>query len=239
MENIALTYDGDVAILLMQNGENRHNPAYAQDMLKSLQRVIENTSCKALVITSNDEKCFSLGIDTDWLMPAMKAQQFDEIKTFMHSMDDVFKTILLFPLPVIAAINGHAFGNGAILACACDFRFMRSDKGFFCFPEVDLSIPFLPGMIEFVKKAMPYYRFNEMKLSGRRVSGVELEQDHVIEKAYDSQEALMLGAVEYAKTFDKKRGIFGEHKKRLHKHIVHTIDTENKPLIESLSLMTK
>ena len=239
MENIALTYDGDVAILLMQNGENRHNPAYAQDMLKSLQRVIENTSCKALVITSNDEKCFSLGIDTDWLMPAMKAQQFDEIKAFMHSMDDVFKTLLLFPLPVIAAINGHAFGNGAILACACDFRFMLSDKGFFCFPEVDLSIPFLPGMIEFVKKAMPYYRFNEMKLSGRRVSGIELEQDHVIEKAYDSQEALMLGAIEYAKTFDKKRGIFGEHKKRLHKHIVHTIDTENKPLIESLSLMTK
>jgi enoyl-CoA hydratase/carnithine racemase len=239
MENIALTYDGDVAILLMQNGENRHNPAYAQDMLKSLQRVIENTSFKALVITSNDEKCFSLGIDTDWLMPAMKAQQFDEIKAFMHCMDDVFKTLLLFPLPVIAAINGHAFGNGAILACACDFRFMRSDKGFFCFPEVDLSIPFLPGMIEFVKKAMPYYRFNEMKLSGRRVSGLELEQDHVIEKAYDSQEALMLGAVEYAKTFDKKRGIFGEHKKRLHKHIVHTIDTENKPLIESLSLMTK
>ena len=239
MENIALTYDGDVAILLMQNGENRHNPAYAQDMLKSLQRVIENTSCKALVITSNDEKCFSLGIDTDWLMPAMKAQQFDEIKAFMHSMDDVFKTLLLLPLPVIAAINGHAFGNGAILACACDFRFMRSDKGFFCFPEVDLSIPFLPGMIEFVKKAMPYYRFNEMKLSGRRVSGLELEQDHVIEKAFDSQEALMLGAVEYAKTFDKKRCIFGEHKKRLHKHIVNTIDTENKPLIESLSLMTK
>jgi len=239
MENIALTYDGDVAILLMQNGENRHNPAYAQDMLKSLQRVIENASCKALVITSNDEKCFSLGIDTDWLMPAMKAQQFDEIKAFMHSMDDIFKTLLLLPLPVIAAINGHAFGNGAILACACDFRFMRSDKGFFCFPEVDLSIPFLPGMIEFVKKAMPYYRFNEMKLSGRRVSGLELEQDHVIEKAFDSQEALMLGAVEYAKTFDKKRGIFGEHKKRLHKHIVNTIDTENKPLIESLSLMTK
>jgi len=239
MENIALTYDGDVAILLMQNGENRHNPAYAQDMLKSLQRVIENISCKALVITSNDEKCFSLGIDTDWLMPAMKTQQFDEIKAFMHSMDDVFKTLLLLPLPVIAAINGHAFANGAILACACDFRFMRSDKGFFCFPEVDLSIPFLPGMIEFVKKAMPYYRFNEMKLSGRRVSGLELEQDHVIEKAFDSQEALMLGAVEYAKTFDKKRGIFGEHKKRLHKHIVNTIDTENKPLIESLSLMTK
>lgn len=237
MQLLTITYTGDVATLTMKNGENRHNPVFAKEMLSALDAIKSNKSCKALVITSNDEKCFSLGIDTDWLMPAMKAGQKEEIKQFMHDMDDVFKTLLLYPLPVIAAINGHAFGNGAILACACDFRFMRSDKGFFCFPEVDLSIPFLPGMIEFVKKAIPYYRFNEMKLSGRRVSGKELEQDHVIEKAYDSEESLLEGALNYAKTFDKKRGIFGEHKKRLHKHIIHTIDSENKPLIEALSLM--
>lgn len=237
MQNLAITYTGDVALLTMQNGENRHNPLFAKEMLSALNIIKSNENCKALVITSNDEKCFSLGIDTDWLMPAMKTGRTEEIKQFMHDMDEVFKTLLLFPLPVIAAINGHAFGNGAILACACDFRFMRADKGFFCFPEVDLSIPFLPGMIEFVKKAMPYYRFNEMKLSGRRVSGKELEQDHVVEKAYDTQGTLLEGALNYAKTFDKKRGIFGEHKKRLHKHIIHIIDSENKPLIEALALM--
>lgn len=236
---INVTYLGDVALLTMQNSENRHNPEFAQAMLAALTDIVDNTQSKALVITSNDEKCFSLGIDTDWLMPAMKAKQFNEIKTFMHDMDEVFKTLLLYPIPVIAAINGHAFGNGAILACACDFRFMRGDKGFFCFPEVDLSIPFLPGMIEFVKKAMPYYRFNEMKLSGRRVSGKELEQDHVVEKSFETQDMLMEGAINYAKTFDKKRRIFGEHKKRLHKHIIATIETENKPLIESLALVVE
>ena len=237
MQNLALTYTGDVAILTMQSGENRHNPLFAKEMLSALETIKSNESCKAMVITSNDDKCFSLGIDTDWLMPAMKAGRTEEIKQFMYDMDEVFKTVLLFPLPVIAAINGHAFGNGAILACACDFRFMRSDKGFFCFPEVDLSIPFLPGMIEFVKKAMPYHRFNEMKLSGRRVSGKELENDHVVEKAYETQEALMEGALNYAKSFDKKRGIFGEHKKRLHKHIIETIDKDNAALIDALSLM--
>lgn len=237
MQNLAITYTGDVAILTMQSGENRHNPLFAKEMLSALETIKSNESCKAMVITSNDDKCFSLGIDTDWLMPAMKAGRTEEIKLFMYDMDEVFKTLLLFPLPVIAAINGHAFGNGAILACACDFRFMRSDKGFFCFPEVDLSIPFLPGMIEFVKKAMPYHRFNEMKLSGRRVSGKELENDHVVEKAYETQEALMEGALNYAKSFDKKRGIFGEHKKRLHKHIIETIDKENAALIDALSLM--
>ena len=237
MQNLAITYTGDVAILTMQSGENRHNPLFAKEMLSAFEAIKSNESCKAMVITSNDDKCFSLGIDTDWLMPAMKAGRTEEIKQFMYDMDEVFKTLLLFPLPVIAAINGHAFGNGAILACACDFRFMRSDKGFFCFPEVDLSIPFLPGMIEFVKKAMPYHRFNEMKLSGRRVSGKELENDHVVEKAYETQEALMEGALNYAKSFDKKRGIFGEHKKRLHKHIIETIDKENAALIDALSLM--
>lgn len=237
MQKLAITYTGDVAILTMQSGENRHNPLFAKEMLSALEAIKSNESCKAMVITSNDDKCFSLGIDTDWLMPAMKAGRTEEIKQFMYDMDEVFKTLLLFPLPVIAAINGHAFGNGAILACACDFRFMRSDKGFFCFPEVDLSIPFLPGMIEFVKKAMPYHRFNEMKLSGRRVSGKELENDHVVEKAYETQEALMEGSLNYAKSFDKKRGIFGEHKKRLHKHIIETIDKENAAHIDALSLM--
>lgn len=232
-----LTFEDNVATLTMTSGENRHNPGFAQHLLKRFEEILANESCRALVLTSDDEKCFSLGIDTDWLMPAMQRKQFDDIKDFMHTMDEVFKTLLLYPIPVIAAINGHAFGNGAILACACDFRFMRADKGFFCFPEVDLSIPFLPGMIEFVKKAMPYYRFNEMKLSGRRVSGAELEQDHVIERAFDSQEALMEGAMNYAKTFDKKRSIFGEHKKRLHKSIIDTIDNENSHFIDSLFLM--
>lgn len=236
MDSLQLTFDGTVAILTMCTAENRHNPAFAKQMLSTLEEVQKNHTCTALVITASDEKCFSLGIDTDWLMPAIQSKQFDDIKDFMHTMDAVFKTLLLFPVPVIAAINGHAFGNGAILTCACDFRFMRSDKGFFCFPEVDLSIPFLPGMIAFVKKAVPYYRFNEMKLSGRRVSGAELANDHVIERAFDSHESLMEGALNYAKTFDKKRSIFGEHKKRLHKHIIETIDNENPYFIDNMIL---
>ena len=111
MKSLTISYTGDVATLTMQNGENRHNPVFAKEMLSALDSIKSNESCKALVITSNDEKCFSLGIDTDWLMPAMKAGRTEEIKQFMHDMDEVFKTLLLYPLPVIAAINGHAFGN--------------------------------------------------------------------------------------------------------------------------------
>jgi len=114
---------------------------------------------------------------------------------------------------------------------------MRSDRGYFCFPEVDLGIPFLPGMIAWVKKAMPYYKFQEMKYTGKKTGAKELEDHHVIQKACDGQEALMQETLAFAKTFQKKRGIFGEMKKRMHQHIIDTMDNEDPPIIEKLFLM--
>lgn len=153
----------------------------------------------------------------------------------MHGMNEIFKRLLLFPVPVIAAINGHAYGNGAIISCACDFRFMRKDRGFFCFPEVDVSIPFLPGMISFVRKAVPEYLFNQMLLSGQRMAAQELEDAKVIIKACE-KETLLTDAVAFAGSFAKQRGIFQELKKRIHKECIRVIDEEDAQFIDSLNL---
>jgi enoyl-CoA hydratase/carnithine racemase len=229
--------DETVAILSMNNGENRHNLNFSTTMLKVLAEIRDDASITALVITSGDQKNFSLGVDVEWLGVKMNEKDFQSIKDWMYGMNNVFKELLLYPVPVIAAINGHAFGNGAILSCACDFRFMRSDRGFFCFPEVNLGIPFLPGMIAFVKKAFPYYKFQEMKYTGRRVGAPELAEHHAIEKACANHEELIKEAIGFAKTFNKKRGIFGEMKKRMHKHIIEVMDGEDPKFIDSLFLM--
>ncbi len=228
-----------VAILSMSCGENRHNLAFAEAMLQCFDEILKDETVHALILTSADAKNFSQGVDVGWLLGRKQENDNDSIRKFMYRMNDVFRTILTYPMPVIAAINGHAFGNGAILSCACDFRFMRSDKGFFCFPEVDINIPFLPGMISWVKKAMPYDKFLELKLTGKRATAPELEKDHVIMKACADQEDLMAKALEFAKTFHKKRGIFGEMKKRLNSDVVRIMENEDPVFIEPLFIMVE
>ncbi|MGM0452931.1 MAG: enoyl-CoA hydratase/isomerase family protein [Thermodesulfobacteriota bacterium] len=225
-----------IARVAMTNGENRQNLDFANEMNRVLEEVKADPAVTALILTSSDPKYWSLGVDVDWIGQQMQAGANDQIKAFMYGMNAVFTQLLLYPVPVIGALNGHAFGNGAILACACDFRLMRADRGYFCFPEVDLGIPFLPGMIEMVKKAVPHCKFNELKLTGKRAGAAELQSHHVIEKVSENEQSLTEDALAFAAMFHKKRGIFAEHKKRLHRPVIEAMEIADPEYIESLFL---
>ena len=227
---------GKVALITMTNGENKQNIAFAEQMLAALDRAEADPAIRALVITSDDEKNWSQGVDLGFLMAAMQGGKPDDVRHFMNTMNQVFARLLLAPFPVIAAMTGHAFGNGAMLACACDFRFMRADRGYFCLPEVDVGIPFLPSMIAYVKKAVPQHLFNSMTLTGRRVAAGELAAERVIEAACADAPATLDAALEFAATFNKGRAIFGENKRRFHGHVLEIMAREDQPLIDALKL---
>ncbi|HDP24861.1 MAG TPA: enoyl-CoA hydratase/isomerase family protein [Deltaproteobacteria bacterium] len=229
--------DEHVALLTLNTAENRHNPDFVKGMLAALEEIEKDAEISGIVITSSSTKNWSLGIDLEWITGAVSRNETASIKEFMYGLNAIFKKILTIPMPVIAAINGHTFGDGTILACVCDFRFMRADRGYFCFPEVDLSIPFLPGMLAIVRKAIPYYKLEDLVYTGKRAGAKELEDHHVLVKASENEEALLQDALDFAKGFKKKRAIFGEHKVRLHKHILEIIEREDPAYIEPLNLM--
>ena len=229
------TNNEGVAIITMTNGENRQNLVFSQSLNAILDEIAADRSVNALILTSNDEKNFSQGIDVEWIMARFQQNDLGALTEFMFGMNDVFKKLMTIPVPTIAAINGHAYGNGSILSCACDFRFMRSDRGFFCFPEVNLGIPFRSGMNAFLKKAVPMYKLAEMQLTGNRYGAGELEAHHIIVKACAGVDDLMKEAITFARTFQKKRGIFSEIKKRLYQDIVDTINAEDPAGITGIS----
>ncbi len=227
-----------VGVITMTNGENRHNPEFIRAILAAFDEIEGDPAIlSSVVIASNDPKNWSQGIDLQWMTDAMARNDLQGIRDFMYGLNRIFNRILLYPMPVIAAINGHAFGDGTIMACACDFRFMKADRGFFCFPEIDINIPFLPGMQAIIRKAIPYYKLEELVFSGKRTGAVELETHHVIMKACENEEALMRESLAFAKSFNKKRPIFGEIKKRFHRTIIETMEKEDPAFIESLQLM--
>ncbi|MEW6076339.1 MAG: enoyl-CoA hydratase/isomerase family protein [Thermodesulfobacteriota bacterium] len=231
MDKVTYSLENEVAIIAMNSGENRFNNDFLDAFLSTMDAVENRTDARTLIVTSSHEKIFSNGIDLDWLSGFINAGRIDEVKKFLYKQNEMFKRLVTSPLITIAALSGHAFAGGAILACAFDFRLMRSDRGFFCFPEVDLGIPFLPGMLELLKSAIPLYKMDEMQYLGSRLTAQECEAHHIITKACPRDE-LMKEAVAFAKKFNKDRKTVGEMKRRMNRHIVRAIEVEDVEYIE-------
>lgn len=224
-----------IAILSMNSVENRHNPDFLIEFNHYLDQVEADESIKSIILTSSSDKNWSLGIDLEWM--SQPENTSDLISEFMTNLTRLLKRLVTFPMPVIAAINGHAFGNGAVLACACDFRFMKSEKGFFCFPEVDVLVPFLPSMFPLILKSIPQTFFNRLIMSGQRVGAQELLDNNVVEGIFSNDDELQSGALEFAKRFNKNRWIYGQNKTQMNTQILLTMKEEDPRFIDNMSKM--
>jgi len=231
MADISYTLDKEVATVSLNTGENRFNLDFVDTFISVFDELETKTEARTIVVTSSHEKIFSNGIDLDWLSGLIQAGKADAVKQFLYRQNDMFKRVATCPMITIAAISGHAFAGGAILACAFDFRVMRSDRGFFCFPEVDLGIPFLPGMLALLESAIPLYKMNEMQYLGLRMTAEECEKHHIVTRACHKDD-LMNETMAFARKFNKDRKTIGEMKRRMNRNIVRTMDTEDGEYIE-------
>ena len=218
----------NVAVVSMNSGENRFNLDFFDAFNKVLDDVENEAAANVLVVKSGHEKIWSNGIDLEWLQSAAETHGPDAPQKFSAGINDLMKRILTYPMVTIAAITGHAFAGGAIMSCTFDFRFMRSDRGFFCFPEVDLNIPFTPFLNAIVKKVIPMHKLVEMQLSGKRVTAAELQEFHIIEKACHIDQ-LMEEVMAFAKTFNKNRETLKIMRTRLNENILKVLEAKNNP----------
>src|SRR5690606_28861366 len=123
----------------------------------------------ALVITASG-KAFSQGYDLDHLAGLATASD-GAGGAFVQRSIDVLARVLIAPVPTAAAVNGHAFGYGALLALACDLRVQRADRGWLCLPEVDLGLRFQPLQLELARAKLAAAAAEESMLAGRRWDG--------------------------------------------------------------------
>jgi len=112
MARVEYTLDDKVAIITMNDGENRFNLAFLDCFLTVLDEIENNTDANSLIVTSAHEKIFCNGIDLDWLAPFIQKNGMETAKAFFYTMMKLFKRILLSPMPTMTAISGHVFAGG-------------------------------------------------------------------------------------------------------------------------------
>eukprot|EP00531_Pseudo-nitzschia_arenysensis_P008550 CAMPEP_0116155762 /NCGR_PEP_ID=MMETSP0329-20121206/22481_1 /TAXON_ID=697910 /ORGANISM="Pseudo-nitzschia arenysensis, Strain B593" /LENGTH=248 /DNA_ID=CAMNT_0003652819 /DNA_START=35 /DNA_END=781 /DNA_ORIENTATION=+ len=132
--------------LCLNRGPNVVNPEMVHLLGKALSKVEASPHPKALVVTGTG-KFFSNGLDLKFLQNSTDSQKGKMITNFW----EVLARLLVMDCRTVAAINGHGFGAGLFLALACDYRVMRTDRGYLCWPEANLGMRLAKGFSELTK----------------------------------------------------------------------------------------
>ncbi len=191
---IELKRDGDVFVLRMDYDENRFRPDKIDAWNAALDEV-EKAGKPSALVTTGTGKFYSNGLDLDWMLgEATPAER----EAYIPGVLGVMARVLTLPCISICAMNGHAFGAGAQLALAHDYRVMRSDRGYFCMPEIDMGSPLHPGMTAIIQARLPHQTAHQVITEGRRYGAVEAQTakivDHIAELAEVVPKALELAA---------------------------------------------
>lgn len=203
----------NVTVLRLTAGENRFNPGSLTAIGSVLDEFEATEGPRALVITG-DGKFFSNGLDLEW-MSAVPPAEADEMLRQVHLL---LARVLVFPAVTVAAVNGHAFAAGAMLALACDSRVMREDRGYVSLPEVDLGLAFTPGMTRLLTARLTAATAHEAMVTGRRYGGPEAVAAGIVDAAVPADQVLAaatdragaLAGKRGATVAAIKRGIYGD-----------------------------
>jgi enoyl-CoA hydratase/carnithine racemase len=216
---INLTYDEKIAILDLGDDENRFSPSFLDEVDARLDEIV-GAGAQGLVTTGGG-KFYSNGLDLDWL-----AANGERTQWYVGRVQGMLARILTLPVPTVAALVGHAFGAGAMLALAHDFRVMRADRGYFCFPEADIRIPFTTGMAALIQAKLTPQAAVASMTTGRRFGGDDAALLGIVDTVA-AEGAVTSAAVEILRPLGSKDpGTLGAIKQTMFGHAAHALTAD-------------
>jgi enoyl-CoA hydratase/carnithine racemase len=154
-----------IHVVHLGDGPNSVDEELLGGVEAALDAIEADPSATALV-TVGDGKAYSQGYDLEAF-----GRMGDGLQPFIDRSVALLARVLVAPVPTVAALNGHAFGYGAMLALAHDLRAQRVDRGWLCLPEVDLGLQFHPLQLSLIQAKLTPAAVAESILGGRRWDG--------------------------------------------------------------------
>lgn len=176
--------------------------ALSRDVVRELYRLARDlhraSRPRAVVITGAGDKAFCAGAD----LKERQGMSENDVRDFLQLYRVAFEAIDRAPVPVVAAINGVAFGGGLELALACDFRVMSASA------QVGLtetSLGIIPGAggTQRLTRLVGESRAKEMILFAQRLDASTAFAYGVVHKVSAADQTALDAAIEYAKPFEQ------------------------------------
>jgi len=214
---VTLDTASQVWTLNIGEDENRFSPEFLSDFDRELTAIVESNAPVALMITATG-KFFSNGLDLDWLQANVS-----EWVPYVANVQSMFARVLTLPVPTVCAINGHCFAAGAMLALACDYRVMRTERGFFCLPEVDINIPFSAGMSSLIQAKLSPRAALDAMATGHRYDAPAALHAGIVDAICDEGDLADEAQAMVVDLAGKNRGTLGTIKSTMYAHVTKAL----------------
>ena len=202
---IELTKAADVYMITMNDGPNMIDPAWQVRMIEVLEAVEADCQGDAGLVLTGKEKFFSNGLNVEIVM----GLSGDDLRSFGARMYEIYRRLLLLPIPTVAALNGHAFAAGA-------YRLMREDRGWFCISEVDVGVPVDTATIQLLRAKLPPAAARDALLTGKRYTAAEAIAAGIADGEASEGDLLTRAIALAASLAVKERSIFTTLKRNLY-----------------------
>jgi enoyl-CoA hydratase len=180
-----------IALVTLRRPERRNalSVALRDDVSDALDRLAGDESVSVVVLTG-EGSTFCAGFDLTEFDVATGDAEFERV--LWASSDRFHRTLLRFPLPLVAAVNGPAVAGGFDLAVCCDVR-IASNTALFSHPEFAWGDVVYGPLHELVGGAIA----RELVLTGRSISAHEALELHLVSRVVPPETVVEV-ALDYA-----------------------------------------
>ena len=209
-----LSQDGALWTLHLGDDENRFTPAFLDEADGFLVDLAASSEPAAL-ITTGGGRFYCNGLDLEWL-----GAHPERLGEYVARVQQLVERELAAPVPTVARVNADALGAGAMLALAHDHRVMREDRGYVCLPEVDIRIPFSPGMNALVMSKLSPRAAVDSMTTGHRFPADEALAAGIVDATASLETLPGAAAARVQHLAGKDRATLGTIKQRMYADVV-------------------
>ena len=215
-ENILVEQKGEHVLLATLNRPQALNAITTQlghEMLDLWTRLtVEPTNIRCVVLTGAGERAFCAGGDLKERNGMSNATWQAQHELFERA----FMALLECTVPVIAAVNGHAYGGGCETVLGCDFVY-ASRNAQFALSETKLGIMPGGGGTQTLARAVGERRAKELIFTARAFSAQEACEWGMVNRVFDTQAELIAQALATAEAISNNAPLsIRQAKKSIH-----------------------